>query len=90
MTANPMGSLKDWVATYRPSPDASGAGPKPIAAPETDDPAKTAQPTASWWPSVAKLTMNGIPIAVISVFLMLLAMIVTAAVVHVRRVRRRE
>ncbi|SKB02793.1 type VII secretion-associated serine protease mycosin [Agreia bicolorata] len=90
VTANPMGSLKDWVATYRPSPDASGAGPKPIAAPETDDPAKTAQPTASWWPSVAKLTMNGIPIAVISVFLMLLAMIVTAAVVHVRRVRRRE
>jgi uncharacterized membrane protein YhaH (DUF805 family) len=34
--------------------------------------------------------MNGIPIAVISVFLMLLAVIVTAAVVHVRRVRRRE
>jgi len=90
VTANPMGSLKDWVATYRPSPDASGAGPKPIAAPETGDPAKTAQPKASWWPSVAKLTMNGIPIAVISVFLMLFAMIVTAAVVHVRRVRRRE
>ncbi|SMG41354.1 S8 family peptidase [Agreia pratensis] len=90
VTANPMGSLKDWVATYRPSPDASGAGPKPIAAPENGDPAKTAQPKASWWPSVAKLTMNGIPIAVISVFLMLFAMIVTAAVVHVRRVRRRE
>ena len=90
VTANPMGSLKDWVATYRPSPDASGAGPKPIAAPEVGDPAKTAQPAASWWPSVAKLTMNGIPIAVISVFLMLFAMIVTAAVVHVRRVRRRE
>ncbi|SMQ68407.1 S8 family serine peptidase [Agreia sp. VKM Ac-1783] len=90
VTANPMGSLKDWVATYRPSPDASGAGPKPIAALETGDPAKTAQPKASWWPSVAKLTMNGIPIAVISVFLMLFAMIVTAAVVHVRRVRRRE
>ncbi|WP_410371806.1 S8 family serine peptidase [Agreia pratensis] len=90
VTANPMGSLKDWVATYRPSPDSSGAGPKPIAAPETDDPAKTVQSAASWWPSVAKLTMNGIPIAVISVFLMLFAMIVTAAVVHVRRVRRRE
>jgi type VII secretion-associated serine protease mycosin len=90
VTANPMGSLKDWVATYRPSPDATGAGPKPIAAPEQSPPPEAAKPAASWWPSVAKLTMNGIPIAVISVFLMLFATIVTAAVVHVRRVRRRE
>jgi type VII secretion-associated serine protease mycosin len=88
--ANPMGSLDEWIATYRPAPDASGAGPEAIPAPETDDPATSAQPSASWWPSVAKLTMNGIPIAVISVFLMLFAVIGTAAVVHVRRVRRRE
>jgi type VII secretion-associated serine protease mycosin len=90
VTANPMGSLEEWVATYRPAPDASGAGPKAIAAPETDESAKTAQPSASWWPSVAQLTMKGIPIAVISVFLMLFAVIGTAAIVHVRRVRRRE
>ncbi|CAD6002333.1 S8 family serine peptidase [Agreia sp. COWG] len=90
VTANPMGSLADWVATYRPAPDASGAGPKAIAAPADDDPQNAASPTVAWWPSVAKLTSNGIPIAVISVFLMLLAVIVTAAVVHVRRVRRRE
>jgi type VII secretion-associated serine protease mycosin len=87
---NPMGSLADWVATYRPSADSSGAGPQAIPPPKVRE-TPTARPSAvSWWPSVAKLTANGIPIAVISVFLMLFAVIVTAAVVHVRRVRRRE
>jgi subtilisin family serine protease len=90
VTANPMGSLEDWVATYRPAADSSGAGPKAIPAPRGEGPTKTAQPATSWWPSVAQLTRNGIPIAVISVFLMLFAVIATAAVVHVRRVRRRE
>jgi subtilisin family serine protease len=90
VTENPMGSLADWVATYRPAADSSGAGPQAIPPPKVDE-TPTAKPSAvSWWPSVAKLTANGIPIAVISVFLMLFAVVVTAAVVHVRRVRRRE
>jgi type VII secretion-associated serine protease mycosin len=92
VTQNPMGSLSDWIATYRPGASAGQNAPAAIPAPEqsASPVADNGHESAFRWPSIAKLTSSGIPIAVISVFLVLLALILTAAFVNVRRAPRRE
>jgi type VII secretion-associated serine protease mycosin len=87
---NPMGSLADWVAIYRPSASDGNNAPGLIPAPDAPVVPANGKQSASWWPSIAKLTSDGIPIAVVSVFLVLLGLILTAAFVNVRRVSRRE
>lgn len=84
--SNPLGDLAAWVATYRPAAGRSDTGPASIPAPSVSSSAVTESENGRIWPGIAKLTADGIPIAVISVFLVLLGLIIAAAVVRFRRV----
>lgn len=82
---NPLGDLAMWVASYRPAAGQTDTGPASIPAPFASRVAGTETEAAPIWPGIARLTSDGIPIAVISVFLVLLGLIIAAAVVRFRR-----
>lgn len=90
VAVNPLGDLSEWVKTYRPDTSSGIIGPQPIAAPTITADRPPVPFASSLWPSIAKLTLYGIPIAVISVFTVLFGLVVAAGVVHFRRAARRE
>lgn len=83
---NPLGDLAQWIATYRPAAGHSDTGPAEIPAPPPSASAPTEITTVPIWPGIARITQDGIPIAVISVFLALLGLIIAVALVRFRRV----
>ena len=92
VTANPMGSLAEWITLYRraastpaPAPPAAGA-PAPQGTPITADPGVT----GTLLPSIAQLRDAGIPLLVYAGFAVTLVLLVASAVRQRSGVRRRE
>jgi type VII secretion-associated serine protease mycosin len=83
--SNPLGDLAAWVATYRPAAGQTDSGPAAIPAPSATAAAAAESETGPIWPGIARITSDGIPIAVFSVFLVVLGLIIAAAVVRFRR-----
>lgn len=94
VTANPLGSLTDWVRLHR----RAEATPQPTASPAPSTPV-TATPTtavanrngkAGSLPTVETWRSTGIPIAVYAVFGISLLAVVIGAARHFRRLRPRR
>jgi membrane-anchored mycosin MYCP len=90
VTANPMGSLADWIHLYRradsqtaaPTPSAS-----PIAVPALPKADAVSAPTSPLLPSSASLLYGTVPLMLITVPAILVALGVTAAVRRIRSAR---
>jgi len=92
VTANPMGSLADWIVLYRradapalPAPTAAA-----IPAPDSSPIAADDGVTGTLLPSIAQLRDVGIPLLVFAVFLVTFLLLVRSAVRHARGVRQTE
>ncbi|MDP5227428.1 MULTISPECIES: S8 family serine peptidase [Arthrobacter] len=84
---NPLGSIADWIRVHRRGGDANGKSPA--------DPGRLMpQPSVSDPPVPVAQAVNGLdatgPAAIVLGFGALLVLLLAAAVVHVRRVGRRE
>ncbi|WP_167040896.1 S8 family serine peptidase [Salinibacterium sp. ZJ454] len=95
VTANPMGDLADWIRLHRraeaqpeSTPDAIAPLPEPSPIPEeTGEPDAASSQTIL--PGVNLMRLVGVPMVVLIGFGALFIILVAAAVLHVRSIRKR-
>jgi subtilisin family serine protease len=89
VSANPMGSLEDWIRLYRRA--AAGPVPQPTSTPVTVDPLPQAdvptRPGSPLLPSANTLLYGSLPLGAATIAAILVALGVTAAVRRIRMAR---
>ncbi|MGO3886769.1 MAG: S8 family serine peptidase [Mycetocola sp.] len=91
VTANPMGSLAEWVTTYRPAAGEAGDGADTgDTVPETVPPLAAEEESPSAWFSQDAVTYLVIPLVVLSGTATLVVLGAIGAIRHFRRVSEEE
>jgi subtilisin family serine protease len=91
VSANPMGSLREWITVYRRAESTAVPVPIPTSTPSTaPEIAAPASPLGTLLPTVNQLRNVGIPVAVVLLFTALFVWLAVIVIRRFNRMRRRE
>ena len=91
VSANPMGSLREWITVYRRAESTAEPIPTPTSTPSTaPEIAATESPLGTLLPTVNQLRNVGIPVAVVLLFTGLFVWLAVIVIRRFNRMRRRE